>query len=286
MSQKYHDKYLKYKTKYLLLKQQIGEGSPVDAVNVRYDATKNDCDTKYANKMPPNYNRSECSLCPFTNSGSNKEPNKCQPFDNVAEYCFESGRLNKQLYLEGKSKIVVENNIEYIEPDGEVCFGNAITSCTTYCFVFSDNSKICAHINPVTTIFSKIGFEPPEVLNHEIVNFENIFDKVKEIIQEKRIEHKITKIIILSAMTLISAKMKVNNTLVLGDESIRDANSLYKGYTQITQKNRDTLVRTILNSHLKNHLNENYSLAVYTNTEIKGNKNIYIIRSDGTPYFT
>ena len=171
---------------------------------------------------------STCPLCIFSNAGEPEKPSNCKPIEGNGGRCFQDStgaytRMNLRKYLDGKSKITVENNIYLIEPDGEVCFGDTITSCITYCFVLSDCSKIAVHLNSFNNYLARsplFGDPNPNVITNEVVNLFNVFDKIKEKIIGNK---KIIKIYISGAMNYkIYKNHDDNNKLFIGDNSAAD----------------------------------------------------------------
>jgi hypothetical protein len=64
-----------------------------------------------------------------------------------------ASKLDPEPYLKGLSRIIIENGIEYVTPEGEISYGDTITSCTTVTIIFNENYKIALHYNPATYLF-------------------------------------------------------------------------------------------------------------------------------------
>ena len=149
-------------------------------------------------------NHSRCPLCPFNNSADNKNKNKCQEFDTSVSNCFGPNRLNEELYIQGLSNFVLENNITVTAPEGEVCFGNTITSCVTFCLIFQNNKKLSVHVNPATNlaVYATFMDDTDSIRESEEVTIYNVFDKFLEIIAlnnlSDNLANRIKKIIILA----------------------------------------------------------------------------------------
>jgi len=159
----YKQKYLKYKQKYLNLKENPLYKGNQDHIIIQKEIEK--CTRLAADPTDDKYDHSKCINCPFNNSGANEQANKCQAIRNNVSNCFYKGndilanllsrkRLNVDLFIKGKSTFTIENNLNITEPEGEVCFGNTIDSCLTYCIILEDNTKISIHINPLTNHMS------------------------------------------------------------------------------------------------------------------------------------
>ena len=186
----YKQKYLKYKNKYLELKNIYKGG-----YRTNFEKIVKECNY-YDNVATKEHDNTVCPKCVFTNSGNNKIQNFCQKIDGNVDKCFYNNtiddifnadgtlktpayRMDIQKFLDGHSTFTVENNINITPPEGEVCFGNTITSCLTLCIIFNNNLKISLHINPVTTLFAQV-FNEDDVLNCETINPFNITSKIME----------------------------------------------------------------------------------------------------------
>jgi hypothetical protein len=192
----YKQKYLKYKNKYLELKKMSG-----GTLEEMYASKIQECDTKAAQNIT---DYTQCRNCPFNNAGANTLPNRCKPITGNANYCFTNAnnnalnsRMNIERYHNGYSNITIENNIHVTPPEGEVCFGNTITSCLTYCVILADNTKISVHINPLTNA-DAIIYDSEAVIANETVNMVNVHKKILEILNLLNIN--IRKIIILTEL--------------------------------------------------------------------------------------
>lgn len=68
-------------------------------------------------------------------------------------------------FTAGKSKIVLEDTLYSIEPEGEICYGDAISSCLTLTIVMENGWKIGAHINSASFSLEDTGFVPKQTYN-------------------------------------------------------------------------------------------------------------------------
>ncbi len=196
----YKQKYLKYKNKYIELKKMSG-----GTLQEIYDTKVQECDARAAQNI---IDARQCGNCPFNNAGANHLPNRCKSITGNANYCFTNAdnnglneRMNIQKYYEGLSNITIENNIHVTPPEGEVCFGNTITSCLTYCVILNDNTKISVHVNPFTnanTIIHK--FE--QVIANESVNIFNAHIRILDILNQLNTlaPRRIQKVLIVSEL--------------------------------------------------------------------------------------
>jgi hypothetical protein len=227
-------------------------------------------------KHQVNNNHDSCPLCIFTNAGESDKSNSCKPIDGIGGRCFQDAtgaytRMDLRKYLDGKSKITVENNIYLIEPDGEVCFGDTITTCLTYCLVLSDNSKIAVHLNPFTNYYARsplLGGPHSDILTNEVVNIFNVIDKIKEMIIDGKT---ISKIYISGAMTYeIYNNYEDNNKPFIGDNTAADI-----GYAKNIKSIKQHLI-----DELGQLLDSNYEIKIMHNINI-ANNSIYFVNSIG-----
>jgi hypothetical protein len=142
----------------------------------------------------------KCGVCPYTNAGNTRlideDKTTCAEIGNL---CYSEGCGDKNLFLNNKSKIVKEDNIYLIEPEGEVCFGDTITECIAITLVFEGNWKIAAHINPsdfVSTI-EKISHRKTKINGHNLLYW--IKKKVKKLEKTLKTPPILTKVLIFSA---------------------------------------------------------------------------------------
>jgi len=266
----FHDKYLKYKNKYIQLKNFIG-GTRTVQDNIR------NC-TEIATKNIINH--AECIYWPFNNTGDNQKPNSCKPISGNVDKCFNikeekiiGNRMNLEKYLNNESVFTIENNIYVTVPNGEVCFGNTITSCLTYCFILNDNTKISVHINPSTTLFA-IMLNEIEVLNNEIINVFNAHDKIlQKIVNMHTTTNKIKKIILLGALKYNIFKTIDTNTRFIGDENFSLNEDKYSK-SEIT-------IKEFLFEFFKDYITKD-TIYIERFEKVIDKGNIYLVRSDGT----
>lgn len=226
-----------------------------------------------------NYDHSTCPKCIFTNAGQSENPNKCTPIDGNGGYCFQDStgaynRMDIRKYLEAKSKITVENNIYVVEPDGEICFGNTITTCLTYCFILSDSSKIAVHLNPFTNISQRSEMfkndNSPNVILNETVNIYNVLNLMGRRITGNK---KIIKIYVFGA-----SEYKVyyhNNNYFIGDVDSVGMIGESMGYAKT-----DKSIKQHLIDELGQSLSPNCCFKFMQDKEIKQGS-IYFINSLG-----
>ncbi len=293
----YKQKYLKYKNKYLELKKMSGGVISDDFLGLLQKRI-NHCSTfEGINVYDPNV----CTYCPFNNSGDNQNPNKCKPLTNHAESCFTNTtrtssnqtvynpfgfgtRMNIQKYLLGLSDITIENNIHVTPPLGEVCFGNAITSCLTYCVILDDNTKISVHVNPATTFFA-INLNNQNVLQNEIVNVLNAHEKILEILKQQ--QKIIRKIIILGQYNY--KVYDYNGIKFIGDETLSGTNHpvYYHTNPNISEDDED-YYNYFVAIDIPYFLNEVWNGFITPQTEIQvingidiSNGKVYMVDSEG-----
>ena len=217
-------------------------------------------------KQKGDLDHSNCPLCPFNNVGDDKDyRNKCQKIEMNAEYCFRNNRMDLNTFINGKSAITIENNIRVTPPEGEVCFGNTITSCLTYCIILVDNTKISVHINPTTNL-STLAYDIQAEKANELVTIFTVIDMIiKEIDRENKL---IKKIIIFS-----EAKQYIctySGKEFLSDNGARDLGGV------VTNKN----VEQWLLQQFQGRMIQNPTIVI-KNREIKGGM-LYMVTADGT----
>ncbi len=256
--------YIRYKIVY---DSQIG-GQPDAQTIEQFNTVVTMCDL---HKDQNNFDHSLCPLCMFTNAGAPELANKCTPIAGNGNRCFQNpngefNRMDIQKYIEGKSKITVENNIYIVEPDGEICFGNTITSCLTYCFILDDNTKISAHINPFTNVYNNHFVPNQDVINNEVVTVFNALNKLKNLVPNGK---KIKKIYLLGAMDY-----KVYN--------YRGLNYIGDNTSDVVGREVNISIKDHLISSLEEYLTPDRQIYLLDGFEIKGN-GIYFINSAGNP---
>ena len=187
----------------------------------------------------------------------------------------------------------MENNINITPPEGEVCFGNTITSCLTLCIIFDNNFKISLHINPVTTLFAK-KFGDENILKNETINQFTIIEKITEKITENkslfrrildyinvfsrlfRNNFYIKKIILLGSL---SYNIYETNS---GEKFISDEFAEYPEIAEILEiKKTDIKIEDFLQEKLAKYINRKYKFVLMQGKEIK-KKSVYIVKHDGT----
>lgn len=248
------------------LTNQIG-GEPNDEIKCEFRKLITSCDL---HKGQPNYDNSTCQQCIFTNSGASENPNKCTPIAGNGGRCFQDStgaynRMDITKYLDGKSKITVENNIYLIEPDGEVCFGDTITTCLTYCFILSDSSKIAVHLNIYTNISPRssifMNANSPNVIQNEVVNIYNVLNLVR---------------------SMITGSIKIIKIYILGASEYKVYS--HNGLNFITDVDTVSLVGYIKSSKsIKEHLKHELGQLIAPNCIIKYKEDIQI--QNGSIYF-
>lgn len=303
----YKQKYIKYKNKYLELRQKLYGGNKDE-----FEKVVKECNLYDTNPVKQ-HDQNQCPKCVFTNSGNNSIPNFCQKISGNVDKCFYSNsideifnpdgtpknpsfRMDIQKFLDGHSTFTVENNINITPPEGEICFGNTITSCLTLCIIFNNNLKISLHINPATTLFAQ-AFGENDVLKCETINpftitekiieftektsdytcrkpslFRQILNYINTFYQLFRSNFYIKKIILLGASTYKIYKSPPDI------EFICDINALQTG-NQPSQKP----IKQFLNEKLEKYINLStpYTYVEKHNTEIKDGS-VYIVKADGT----
>ncbi len=273
----YKQKYLKYKNKYLELKKMSG-----GTLQEMYESKIQECNTKETRNISDAH---QCGNCPFNNAGANNLPNRCKSIIGNANYCFTdinnnvlNSRMNIQKYYEGLSNITIENNIHVSPPEGEVCFGNTITSCLTYCVILVDNTKISVHVNPVTTL-QAIENNDRDVITHEVVNVINAPEKIllilREIEAQRQVKQYIKKIIIFGESRGY-AVYTYNNINFISDIGMTIANmqfALDEDYMGIE-------IEDFLKNKFNEFLTEETSIIVKDNKQIHRGS-IYMVDAEG-----
>jgi hypothetical protein len=209
-------------------------------------------------------NLSTCgNYCAIERTGTRGDWNICKKSDTCLKY------MTPAPYLQGKSRILVEDSIAFIEPEGEICYGGTIDTCTTVTVIFDDNSKIGLHINPMPLYlreYQNNSTSTPE----PIITYENIWDKISEL---REINNKIRNAV--KAVYIISSpNLKYYDTYKIRS-SANDGGSL------IT---KDSMT-TILEIKLPGFSREGTNLIYQTNITLEGYKNNehhLVIRADGT----
>jgi len=260
----YEEKYKKYKNKYIQLKNNLDNFKEkiinTQSAKCDYLADKNI------------QNNAMCPLCPFTNFDENTFPNKCQTLTGIADKCFYNSielstkRMNILKYKNGRSKLVVENNIYTVGPKGEICFGNTI-STLTICIILKNRSKIAVHINPSVDIL----FPNKDTKKNKVINIYNILIKI---IQKLEIlNQKILKIILLGAGEIILYKNKELNKMFIADDIPKDYPKQYELVKDIT-------IKDLLFSNFHKYISLNTIYKEMPNITIKDGF-IYMIKANG-----
>jgi len=249
----------------------------------------------------------------FINNDFLSLPNFCQKINGNVDKCFYSQsideifmadgtlkpsvpRMDIQKFLDGHSTFTVENNINITLPEGEVCFGNTITSCLTLCIIFNNNLKVSLHINPSTTLFAQ-AFGDNDVLKCETINPFTITQKIMETTEKTsdyacrkptlfekllnfikmfkllyRTNIYIKKIILLGASTYNIYKTSSDIEFIC-DENAKDI------YGRPLTKS----IRQFLNDNLATYIDstKSYEYIEKQNITIDGGS-IYIVKADGT----
>lgn len=259
-----------YKRYKIVYDSQIG-GQPDAQTIEQFNTMVKSCDLH-----KDQFDHSRCPLCMFTNAGTSDSANKCTPIAGNGGRCFQNpngdfNRMDIQKYIEGKSKITVENNIYVVEPDGEICFGDTITTCLTYCFILEDNTKISAHINPFTNLSSRGIFGPNQnIIENEVVNVFNVINRVTNLIINGR---KVKKIYLLGAANEYKVYRYQGSNYI----SDIDTQEMLINKTETGISIKDHLIAS-LNEYLTPDCQIYYSKGF----EIKSN-GIYFINSAGNP---
>jgi len=141
------------------------------------ELNKLECKEQNINEDPGCINH--CGINRTGSSSIANEPSNTCVRDLSVEF------LTDDLYKVGKDRIIKENSIELVEPDGEISFSDTISSCTAVTVVFNNNYKIGLHIG--LAFYTKeedenglnafgAGTAPPA-----IVTLVNMIDKIKEL---------------------------------------------------------------------------------------------------------
>lgn len=174
-------------------------------------------------------NLSTCgNYCAIERAGNRADWNICKESDTCLRY------MTPEPYLQGKSRILVEDSIAFVEPEGEICYGGTIDTCTTVTVLFDDNSKIGLHINPSPLQLREIGenyYSTPE----PIITYENLWDKIRELRrQNNKLENPVTALYIISSPQLITRGFPKNLVGHLRSEGNAQVNKKYNLLSSIT----------------------------------------------------
>jgi hypothetical protein len=227
-------------------------------------------------------NLSTCgNYCAIERAGNRADWNICKESETCLRY------MKPEPYLQGKSRILIEDSIAFIEPEGEICYGGTITTCTTVTVVFDDKSKIGIHINPQPllerNLFSGKNPFAPDIANkydtpNPIITYENLWDKIRELRrQNNKLENTVYAIYIISSPQLI---IRASPEIVKGH--IRSAtNSILNVKSSLLNKTtlRD-LVRTNVEKFTENTVFE-YDPDISLQ-ESKDPEHHLVIRANGT----
>jgi hypothetical protein len=227
-------------------------------------------------------NLSTCgNYCSIERAGNRAEWNICRESDTCLKY------MNPSPYVKGKSRILVEDSIAFVEPEGEICYGGTITTCTTVTLVFNDKSKIGLHINPQPLLERNIfpGDNPfaPDIPDKydtptPIITYENLWDKIREVRrQNNRLQNFVSAVYIISSPNLI---LRASPEIVKGH--IRSAtNSYFNVKSSLLNKTtlRD-LVRTNVEGFTEKSAFTYHSLISLQ--ESKDPEHHLVIRANGT----
>jgi hypothetical protein len=203
--------------------------------------------------------------CAVNRTNNNVETGRCIKTDTAI-------KLNERPYLQGLSRIIVENGIEYVPPEGEISYGDTITTCTTVTIVFENNSKIGLHYNPATYLAEQKSAP---------LNLDSMFDKIKEKIRENKLEgHPIKSIYILGS-----------SSYYIDNDQLLNVNTLQVREPNKNKRNkRESLdldnIKNLFENKLKdtgNTILDNALLGCFPGVVIESRAGNYVlIKSDGT----
>jgi hypothetical protein len=151
-------------------------------------------------------NLSTCgNYCAIERTGGDKAKwNICMESDACLKY------MTPEPYLQGKSRILVEDSIAFVEPEGEICYGGTIDTCTTVTVIFDDNSKIGLHINPsplqMRELFQNFNSTPEPV-----ITYENLWTKIREVRrQNEKVTNAVKAVYVITSPQLITRGSPLN----------------------------------------------------------------------------
>ena len=210
-------------------------------------------------------NLSTCgNYCAIERSGNKEDWNVCKESDTCLKY------MTPAPYLQGKSRILVEDSIAFVEPEGEICYGGTIDTCTTITVIFDDNSKIGLHINPsplqIREVFQNFNSTP-----EPIVSYENVWDKIREVRREnEKLTNSVKGVYVITSPQLITRGSPVNlvghvrsegnaqvnqNATVLSSTSLREiVEQNISGFTTNTVFEYDPNISLHSTENPKHHL--------------------------------
>lgn len=130
------------------------------------------CDECYNSKSRRGFcNLSTCgNYCAIDRTGN-------YTHNGICKSSMTASKLDPEPYLKGLSRIIIENGIEYVTPEGEISYGDTITSCTTVTIIFNGNYKIALHYNAATYAF---GGECP-------LNLNSMFEQINTTIRKNNL---------------------------------------------------------------------------------------------------
>ena len=210
-------------------------------------------------------NLSTCgNYCAIERSGNKEDWNVCKESDTCLKY------MTPAPYLQGKSRILIEDSIAFVEPEGEICYGGTIDTCTTITVIFDDNSKIGLHINPsplqIREVFQNFNSTP-----EPIVSYENVWDKIREVRREnEKLTNSVKGVYVITSPQLITRGSPVNlvghvrsegnaqvnqNATVLSSTSLREiVEQNISGFTTNTVFEYDPNISLHSTENPKHHL--------------------------------
>ena len=249
----------------------------------------------------------------FINNDFLSLPNFCQKINGNVDKCFYSQsideifmadgtlkpsvpRMDIQKFLDGHSTFTVENNINITLPEGEVCFGNTITSCLTLCIIFNNNLKVSLHINPSTTLFAQ-AFGDNDVLKCETINPFTITQKIMET-TEKTSDYACRKPTLFEKLLnfiktfklLYRTNIYIKKIILLGASTY----NIYKTSSDIEficDENAKDIYGIPLTKSIQQFLNDNLATYIDSTKPYKyiekqnitiDSGSIYIVKADGT----
>jgi hypothetical protein len=209
-------------------------------------------------------NLSTCgNYCAIERGGLKTKWNTCKGSNACLRY------MKPEPYVRGKSRIVVEDSIVFVEPEGEICYGDTITTCTTVTVVFDDNSKIGLHINPMP-LYLREAISNSTSTPEPIITYENIWNKISEL---REINNKIRNAV--KAVYIISSpELNIYDNYKIRSSNVNDGGSL------ITKGSMTTILETKLPGFSRGSTNFIYQTNI-TLEEYKYNDHHLVIRADG-----
>ena len=225
------------------------------------------CDECYATKSKKQFcNLSTCGkYCAIDRTGN-------YTHNGICTSSMTASKLDPEPYLKGLSRIIIENGIEYVTPEGEISYGDTITSCTTVTIIFNGNYKIALHYNAATYAF---GGECP-------LNLNNMFEQINTTILENNLSGVPIKAIYIFGSSRYYEDNKV--LLNINTQEVRVASALEAGVAP-PRVARATVnsIRNLFSRNIPNPIRHDALILQLENRDVKQKNSGYLlVKANGT----